>query len=620
MEVEKTKEDIPELMINRTELLAPAKDLECGIAAINCGADAVYIGAPRFGAREAAGNSLEDIAELVRYAHKFWARVYVTLNTILTDYELPHALELINQLHEIGIDGLIIQDTGLLECDLPPIPLIASTQMNNASPEKVEFLGKVGFKRAILARELDLDQIKAIRNCTDIELECFIHGALCVGYSGQCYLSYSFGRRSGNRGQCAQPCRRLYSLVDSSGKVLVKDKHLLSIRDLNLSDHLRELIEAGVCSFKIEGRLKDKAYVSNVVAIYRAKLDQILSEMDLKKSSSGVSIANFVPDVNKTFNRGYSTYFLHGKGEPIGSTDTPKMVGERIGIVASVGNKSFRLNSEVQLHSGDGICFFDADGKLNGTVVNAIYGDRIVSEKVEILYSGAVIYRNNDHEFRSQLKKASPERVISIKLSLEETNDGFSLIAEDEDQNVAEFKLQCDKILAEKPESAIENIKRQLSKTGGTEYRCDSVAIESNQAYFLPISVLNSLRRGALDKLAEVREQNRPKQSGGALVNDFPYPEKCLSYMGNVFNSKAEAFYRRHGVSSIEPAAEAGHDMCGKQVMTTRYCIKHQLGMCVNGKPSIKLAEPLYLIDESGKKLKLAFDCSSCKMKVYQTY
>jgi len=267
--------------VQRTELLAPARDLTCGVAAIDCGADAVYIGAPRFGAREDAGNAVEDIAALVAHAHAYWARVYATVNTILFDDEVHQARDLIWRLHEIGVDGIIIQDVGLLECDLPPIPLIASTQMHNNSPERVAFLDQVGFQRAILARELDLNQIRAIRRATGIGLECFVHGALCVSYSGQCYLSYALGGRSGNRGQCAQPCRKPCMLVDADGKVLARNRHLLSLRDLNLSEHLRELIEAGVCCFKIEGRLKDRLYVANVVASYRARLDEVLAEMGL---------------------------------------------------------------------------------------------------------------------------------------------------------------------------------------------------------------------------------------------------------------------------------------------------------------------------------------------------
>jgi collagenase-like PrtC family protease len=314
------------------ELLAPAKDLDTGLAAINCGADAVYIGAAQFGAREAAANSLEDLEALVAHAHKYWARVYVTVNTLLRNDELPEAVRLIHRLHAAGVDALIIQDAGLLECDLPPLPLIASTQMHNHTPERVAFLEKVGFQRVILARELSLEQIRAIRAQTTLELECFVHGALCVSYSGQCYLSYAIGGRSGNRGQCAQPCRRRYSLVDSRGQTLASDRYLLSLRDLNLSADLKDLLEAGVSSFKIEGRLKDIHYVMNVVSYYRQQLDAILAGKGLQKSSSGRSQVGFTPDLAKTFNRGFTTYFLKGRDAAMHDHAAPKFTGAAVEI------------------------------------------------------------------------------------------------------------------------------------------------------------------------------------------------------------------------------------------------------------------------------------------------
>ncbi|MCE5314326.1 MAG: U32 family peptidase [Armatimonadota bacterium] len=595
----------------KIELLAPAKDLECGIAAVNCGADAVYIGAPRFGARSAAGNDLSEIAKLTDYAHKYWTKTYTTLNTILHDDEIPAALDIISQLYEIGVDGLIIQDVGLLECDLPPIPIIASTQMHNNTPEKVRFLEQIGVKRVILARELSLDEIKAIRAASNVELEFFVHGALCVCYSGRCYLSYAMGGRSGNRGQCAQPCRKPYSLIDCRDKAIVSDKHLLSLRDLNLSEHLAELIKAGICSFKIEGRLKDKAYVSNVVSYYRAKLDSVIDKIGLQKSSSGASCIDFTADINKTFNRGYTTYFLHGRDADMGSIETPKMIGEPVGKVASLNAKSATVDTNTSMHNGDGICFFDRAGELRGTTVNEVRGRTIVPDKFDGIEKGTLIYRNHDHEFITKLEKANPQRLIGVSLTLGETPDGLELTARDEDGVEATFSLPCDKIPAEKPDLATANIKKQLLKFGGTNFVCSDVVLHLSGIYFVPISVINALRRGVLEELATRRDANRPVAMGKIVENDIPYPENYLSYMGNVLNSRARDFYRRHMVGAIEPAAESGLDMRRRKVMTTRYCIKRQIGLC--GKT---IAEPLSLVDSGGIRLTLKFDCEKCEMTV----
>ncbi|HEY3417274.1 MAG TPA: U32 family peptidase, partial [Armatimonadota bacterium] len=423
------------------ELLAPAKDLECGMTAIDCGADAVYIGAAHFGAREAAGNSVEDITALTRYAHRYWAKVYVTINTLLHDEEIPEALRLITQLYEAGIDGLIIQDPGLLECKLPPLPLIASTQMHNSTPEKVAFLEGVGFQRAILPRELGLEEIREIRRKTNMELEFFIHGSLCVCYSGQCYLSYAMGGRSGNRGQCAQPCRKVYTLLDSRGQAVVRNKHLLSLRDLNLSAHLAELIEAGICSFKIEGRLKDRAYIANIVGYYRTLLDGVLADLGMRKGSSGAVALGFAPDPTKTFNRGYTTHFLHGRGKPDASIDTPKMIGEPIGRVTTISRRDITVDSSVELHNGDGICFFDRAGELHGTAINGIFGKRFSLLNPDGVEEGMRLYRNHDHEFLTNVQKSHPERQVAVTFTLREAPEGFLLQAVDEDGNNAEFML-----------------------------------------------------------------------------------------------------------------------------------------------------------------------------------
>jgi putative protease len=607
--------------VNRIELLAPARDLECGLAAIDCGADAVYVGPPRFGAREAAGNNLADIARLVEHAHRYWARVYATVNTLLRDEEIPHAVRLIHELHAIGVDALVIADAGLLECDLPPLPLIASTQMHNHTPERVAFLEKVGFQRAILARELTLEEIRAIRQATErIELECFIHGALCVGYSGQCYLSYALGGRSGNRGQCAQPCRKRYTLVDARGRVLEEGRHLLSVRDLNLTGDLGALIDAGVSSFKIEGRLKDRAYVANVVSWYRRQLDERLRERGLRRASSGTSAVDFTPDPAKTFNRGYTTYFLHGRSERIGSPETPKMAGTPLGRVAAVGIRGVTIDTRIPLHPGDGICFFDRRGELRGAAVSAVDGRTIVLDGVDGvdgvdgIEEGMLVYRNRDQEFLKRIRKSRMERRIAVALNL---RANLVIEAEDEDGNRAELAIEGAGEAAEKPERALATLRKQLQKMGGTDFVCSQVAVEIEPAPFVAVRTLNALRRGVLEKLAAVRARNRPVAKGGAIRNDAPFPEKALSYRGNVLNRRAEAFYRRHGVERIEPAAESGLNLRGRAVMTTRYCLKHQLGLCPPKGAAAPPPEPLVLVDEEGRRLEPRFDCARCEMDVY---
>lgn len=604
------------MAMERVELLAPAKDLECGFAAIDCGADAVYIGAERFGARAKAGNPISDIEKLIGYAHTFWAKVFVTINTLLHDHELDQAARLIHDLYHMGADGIIIQDVGLLECDLPPIHLIASTQMHNDTPEKIVFLEKVGFERVILARELTIQQIVEIRQRTAIELECFVHGALCVCHSGQCYLSYALGGRSGNRGECAQPCRRQYSLVDGEGRTIVQDRYLLSIRDLNLSDCLEELLDAGVRSFKIEGRLKDKAYVANGVGFYRLMLDEILARRGWLKSSSGKSLLDFAPDPNKTFNRGYTSYALHGRDKAIGSIDTPKMVGEQLGRVVSVDQRSFTLDTQVRLEGGDGVCFFDEHHELRGTLVNTMDGQAIGPAAMHGIRVGSVIHRNHAHAFIRQLLKTKSRRTIAVTLSLGETPDGFSLTGVDEDGNAAAVALTWEKKTARNPAAAEGMVRRQLAKTGDTLFLCTHVELAWSRACFLPVSVVNGLRRDLLVKLVKARTATRPVTARRIAPNDSPYPIQELSYLGNALNGKAVAFYQRHGVTEIEPAAESGLDMRGRRVMTTWYCLRHQLGMCPKLGAAGHFREPLYLVDEEGHRFELRFDCAACRMEI----
>ncbi len=610
-------------MGRQIELLAPVKDLEGGIAAIDSGADAIYVGAPRFGARAKVGNPLEDIAALVEYAHAFWARVYVTVNTLLYDDELPQAVRLLHQLYDVGVDAAIIQDVGLLECDLPPMALIASTQMHNHTPERVAFLEQIGMQRVILARELSLEEIRAIRARSSIELETFVHGALCVSYSGQCYMSYALGGRSGNRGECAQPCRRKYTLLDGDGKPIVEDLHLLSLRDLNLSAYLGDLLDAGVTSFKIEGRLKDRAYVVNVVSWYRQQLDRALEARGWARSSSGYSSIDFQPDVNKTFNRGFTTYFLHGRTEPPGAVDTPKMLGEHAGTVSTMQGQSFVLETDLPLQSGDGLCWFDAQHELRGTVVNAVQPTQgepprviVTPEKIAGISKGLEIYRNRDHAFLRQVERSQPLRKIQVRLRLQAFPEGLVLHAEDEDGNTATSTLVVEKVPAEKPARAEVTARRQLAKTGDTIFACAGVDLAWDQPYFLSTATLNALRRETLDRLSAIRATNRPLMQGQILRNEVPYPEATVTYRGNALNQQAVAFYRRHGVKEIAPAAESGLDMRGKVVMHTRYCIQHQLGLCDGRRRTGKPREPLSLVDQGGHHYLLRFNCADCEMEI----
>lgn len=593
------------------ELLAPAKNAETGIAAINCGADAVYISANRFGAREDAGNSLPDIEKLILHAHKFYSRVYIALNTILRDDELPEAQKLINDLYSLNADALIIQDTGLLELELPPIPLIASTQMNNDSLEKISFLEKVGFRRVILPREMALEEIQMIRDKTTVELECFIHGSLCVSYSGQCYLSHAAGGRSANRGACAQPCRQKYSLCDKDNKIIIKDRHLLSLKDMNRSEYLRDLIDAGVTSFKIEGRLKDLPYVVNITSFYRKILDEIIDGKNILKSSSGKTSFDFTPDPFKTFNRGYTDYGMDGNKKDMASIYTPKSIGEKTGTVAKVHNYLFTIQEEHSLANGDGICFFDADHNLKGTNINKVEQGKIYPDKMHGIKEGLVIYRNYDRMFIKTLERAPYKRKVSISFTLEEIPDGFKLNALDADGNNGIFSMQAEKIKAEKKEMAESAIKNQLLKLNDTIFSCENITINLKELYFIPLSLLNQLRRETIINLLEERKKNRPRETGKILVNDIPYPVKNINYLGNVLNKKAEAFYEHHGAKVIEPAAESGLDMSGRMVMVTKYCVKKDLDLCG------KNPSDLYLIGEDGKKYLIKFNCEKCRMEIY---
>ena len=600
--------------MSKLELLAPAKDLACGLDAVNCGADAVYIGAERFSARAAAANGVSDIGKLSDYAHRYRAKTYAALNTILSDKEIPHARKLAFNLWNAGIDGLIVQDMGLLEAGLPPVPLIASTQAHNVSPEKILFLEKTGFKRVILARELSLKEIRAIREKTSVELEFFVHGALCVCYSGQCYLSFALGGRSGNRGECAQPCRKLYSLKDAGGKTICAGKHLLSLKDLNLSRRLAQLASAGITSFKIEGRLKDRDYVRNIVSFYRRELDKLLTEKTRSRPSLGKSFPEFEPDPSKTFNRGYTEYFLDGTGAGVASPDPPKFAGEPLGPAGDVKNGSFRLKDAGLLRPGDGITYFDETGKLAGSLVNGVLKNRVSADNLKGLVNGAAVYRNLDSRFLRELERGGTRRKFALKLEFSERENGFTLKASDERGVSAEICRIGKKSPAQNPETALDTARKQLSRLGNSGHYLETLDLNLSKPYFIPVSVLNDLRREALAGLERAAAARPLRREEFKIVpNAYPYPEEKLDFTGNVLNSPATRFYRRHGVKEIEKAAEGGADLSGKPLMTLKFCLRRQFGLCKKGKE----APPLYLEDEEGRTFRLEFDCGRCVMKLF---
>ncbi len=598
------------------ELLSPAGNADIGIAAIDHGADAVYIGAPKFSARAEAGVGVADIARLIRHAHLYYAKVYVALNTILTDRELAESLDIIQEVYELGADALILQDVVLLELPLPPIPLIASTQMHNDTVEKVQFLEAVGFKRVILARELSRDEIVDIRSKTKIELEAFVHGSLCVSYSGQCYMSQAVTGRSGNRGVCAQPCRSHYTLTDGDGNVIRQNKYLLSLKDLNLINDIPELVAAGITSFKIEGRYKGIEYVKNVTAAFRQAIDRFISgHSDYRKSSSGVSSLTFLPAPEKTFNRGYTRYFLYGRREKVASLDTQKSIGQHIGEIAEVGNDYFCLACN-DLQNGDGLCFFTRKNDLAGFRVDRVDKGKIYPNNMKGLEIGTSLYRNHDMALAKILKKSSANRRIAVEMNFTQEDTLIRLAVRDEDGNEAETVQEVLLEPPRDPERAREQIEKHLARTGNTPYQTARLTIHPPQPGFLPASTLNGLRRDVLEILTGIRQEKYPRQNIQFTPNDASYPEKNLDFRANVLNDLARRFYERHGAVVTEPAFEVLSDTTGKTVMTTRYCIRHQLDMCSgmqgSGHP---VKEPLRLRD-SHHAYRLEFDCRQCMMFV----
>ncbi|MBI3123492.1 MAG: U32 family peptidase [Ignavibacteriales bacterium] len=596
----------------KLELLSPAKNLETGIAAIDCGADAVYIGAPSFGAREAAGNSIEDIEKLVSYAHKFWAKVFITVNTIIFDDELEEVRQLITSLYDIGADAVIFQDMAILEMELPPIPLYASTQTHNYELERIKLLDELGIKRIILARELTIEEIKNIKKEVSAELEFFIHGALCVSLSGQCYMSHELSGRSANRGECAQNCRLPYSLVDANNNVLVANKHLLSLRDLNLSSYLNDLVDAGITSFKIEGRLKDVSYVKNITAFYRQQLDDIIkNNPQHEKASSGYSIIPFEPDPEKTFNRGFTSYFVNDRGDDVSSHDSPKSKGKYLGKVTSVAKDGFLIGTTDKIVNGDGICFCDDAGVLLGMSVNKVEGQKIFTKELLGIKTGTKIYRNFDFAFDKELGKEC-RRKINVEIIFKELAGGFSIYAVDEDGIALTKEFSVAKEPASNSAQALETLKKQLFKSGGTIFNVAGVNIETISAFFFPVKVINEWRREILDLLEQERIESYRRETFEKKLSTSKVGN--LDYKANVVNQLSQQFYHKLGAESIEPGFELQKDFSGKTVMTCKYCIKDELGLCPFDTDK-KVAEPLHLVN-GNTKYRLVFNCKDCLMEI----
>jgi putative protease len=605
-----------EKALRSVELLSPAKGLACGMEAVRHGADAVYIGAPKFGARASAGNSVDDIRRLCDFAHLFGVRVYAALNTILKDDELYEAEVLIRRLCAAGADALIIQDMGILRLDIPPVPLHASTQADNRTPEKVKFLESAGFSRVILARELSLNQIRRIAVETSVPLEVFIHGALCVSYSGQCYLSAALGGRSANRGECAQYCRLPYTLTDAEGKVIVKDKHLLSLKDLNRSDALEALLDAGVSSFKIEGRLKDVSYVKNITAWYRTKLDAVLARRpEYRRASAGKSVFTFEPDPEKSFNRGFTSYFLHSRTAGITAFDSPKFKGEPAGRVRDVRGKSFSADALRPLNNGDGLTFFNARGELEGFRVNRVGEGRVFPAEMPALLPGTPLFRNYDHGFEKQLSGTSASRKISVEMEFSANPFGFTLSMKDE----AGVCVSLAEAFGKEPalRDQADNIRRQLSRLGNTPFEASAVRVSMRENFFVPSSLLSEMKRKAAECLIMVRKMScRPeKPFRKNPPAPLPYPERTLDYRGNVSNRKAEEFYRAHGAGRIDPAFELAPQK-NVPLMYTKHCLRYSLGWCPSMQQPSPCKEPFYL-SYKNTRLRVEFDCRSCRMILF---
>lgn len=601
---------------NVIELLSPARDYECARAAILHGADAVYIGAPQFSARQAASNSVEEIRKVVDLAHTYSCRVFVALNTVLFDHELKEAEKIAWQMYEAGVDALIIQDMGLLEGNMPPIELHASTQMDNRTLEKVQFLELCGFEQVVLARELTREQISAIAKKTHVRLECFIHGALCVSYSGQCYMSQSINGRSANRGECGQPCRLKYDLQDKDGVMLAKQKHLLSLKDQNQTENIEKLILAGASTLKIEGRLKDPEYVANVTLHYRRVIDEFIRKNPkYKRPSAGDIEAAFKPDPSRSFNRGFTTYFFNDRQSGIYQPDTPKSIGQELGKVVDIRKDSFRIDTPLKISNGDGLCYKTQAGVYDGLRVNKADGQWVTPLRMpKDIQRGMVMRRNLDVAFEQQIGENKTTRTIPVKIDLAMGSGSTLYVTISDDEYTTMFTKTIVTDRAQNPIVSEQNIVRQFSKLGQTPYRAEEVNVSPEVAeLFFPASELNLIRREAIENHTACRiAYNRPEQYEWKHTS-HAYPVKTLGRSGNITNSQAKAFYERHGCRMEEWGYERQSDYRGNVVMTTRHCLLHSLGMCLKEHPERRKMMPLTLSGEHGR-YEVTTNCALCEM------
>ena len=604
------------------ELLAPAKDLECGKAAIDHGADAVYIGAPKFGARSAAGNSVADIRELCDYAHRYSAKVFVTINTLVYDDEITECESLLLELKDAGVDAIIAQDMAVASM-VKGMGLHASTQTDNRSPEKVRWLYESGFSRVVLARELTIDEISNIHTqVPNVSLEAFVHGALCVGYSGICYASQHCFNRSANRGECAQFCRLPFDLVDSDGKVIEKNRFLLSLKDLNQSANIDKLIEAGVTSFKIEGRLKDVAYVKNVTSFYNNVLNNFISKHPGKysRSSLGRCTYNFQPDLNKTFNRGFTSYFLNGRRPDIFSPNTPKAIGEYVGTVKEIGRGYFKISSLSSFANGDGLCYLTSDKTLEGFRVNKAEGNKLFPLQMpKGLRIGISIYRNHDHDFEKILAKQSSIRKILINISIDVTSSGFEITAKVPGSYTVKHNYNIEHQIARTNQK--DQIINQFKKMGNTVYECSEVIIPDNFQYFIPNSIISQMRRDIIDELnacISCKRIAQEKHANGLMVSNGLPRYNQYPYLHNIANSIARKFYNESGLENCALAYEVS-PQTGKILMQCRHCLRYSFGVCSKSGVKPSWREPLYLVSSDGRRFRLEFDCRKCQMNIFQS-
>lgn len=598
--------------MRKIELLAPARDLASAMDAIDCGADAVYMGGARFGARYAATNSADDIARAAEYAHTYGARLYATLNTLLFDDELDEAQRLAEQLVDAGVDALIVQDMAYCRMGLHA-ELHASTQTNCVAPGRVRFFEQVGFARAILERSLSAEEIRRIRAAApNIELEAFIHGAICVAQSGRCFLSRSMSNRSGNRGECSQPCRLTYDLVGADGRKIIRSKHLLSVRDLDLSARLGEMIDAGVTSFKIEGRLKDRTYIRNTVSLYRRLIDSELSQRDgVTRSSAGRSVAEFTPDASKSFTRGATEYFFDGKRAGVASFDTPKAVGERIGKVERVAGRNVIIDRDTDLATGDGICFL-ADGELVGTNINAVSGRTITPNSTAGLQRGTEIFRNFNRRFALAVERSRLRRAIDATITFSFADNGITATARDEQGIIVSARADCPTAEAQNATKMEQVVRTQATKSGDSPFDVSNVVIDG-AVRFVPASTIAKLRREVLERLKQARIDHRTAPKPFVENPTAVYPDTHLTEQDNVTNRLSREFYTAHGVCRIADGLDLRPSTEGCRVMLSDYCLRRELGECLRKRHT--LCGELFL-EHGRKRYALRFDCAACRMSL----